>query len=240
MKRALIVGATSGIGRELAIQLSAQGVELGLTGRRLDMLESLQSELPIRSVISRMDVADADASRATLSSLLATLGDTDVIVLNAGVSGQGKEGDWERVREVIDINARGFTALALVAYEYFKARNGGQLVGISSVASQVPSGRSVTYSASKAFISSFMQGLRSRATSEGWRLDVTDIRPGFIHTPMTERLTSMFWTVDVTYATRQMAASIRRKSQRVYVPKRWWLIHLLAWILPYRFFNRIS
>lgn len=240
MKRALIVGATSGIGRELAIQLSAQGVELGLTGRRTELLETLQRELPSRSVIATMDVADADTSRDSLTALLAELGDTDVIVLNAGVSGQGKEGDWERVREVIDINARGFAALALIAYDYFKARNGGQLVGISSVASQVPSGRSVTYSASKAFISSFMQGLRGRAASEGWTLHVTDIRPGFIHTPMTERLTSMFWTVDVTYATRQMVSAIRRKSQRSYVPKRWWLIHALAWLLPYRFFNRVS
>lgn len=237
MKRALIVGATSGIGRELAIQLSAQGVELGLTGRRTALLETLQRELPSRSVITTMDVADADSSRSALSFLLTELGDTDVIVLNAGVSGQCKEGDWEPVREVIDINARGFAALALIAYDYFKARNGGQLVGISSVASQVPSG---TYSASKAFISSFMQGLRGRAASEGWTLDVTDIRPGFIHTPMTERLTSMFWTVDVTYATRQMVSAIRRKSQRSYVPKRWWLIHALTWLLPYRFFNRVS
>lgn len=240
MNRAVIVGATSGIGRELAIQLSAQGAELGLTGRRTDLLLALQRELPSRSLVATMDVAQADAARTALTSLLAELGDTDVIVLNAGVSGQGKEGEWDRVREVIDINARGFAALSLFAFDYFKARNGGQLVGISSVASQVPSGRSVTYSASKAFISSFMQGLRGRAKAEGWTLHVTDIRPGFIHTPMTERLTSMFWTVDVTYATRQMVAAIRRKSQRSYIPKRWWLIHLLAWLLPYRFFNRVS
>lgn len=240
MNRAVIVGATSGIGRELAIQLSAMGVELGLTGRRTELLDALRRELPARCVIARMDVADAESSRDGLTALLADLGDTDVIILNAGVSGQGKEGDWERVRDVIDINARGFAALSLTAYDYFKARNGGQLVGISSVASQVPSGRSVTYSASKAFISSFMQGLRSRANAEGWPLHVTDIRPGFIHTPMTERLTSMFWTVDVTYATRQIVRAIGRKSQRSYVPKRWWIIHILTWLLPYRFFNRIS
>ncbi len=240
MKRALIVGATSGIGREMALQLSAMGVELGLTGRRVDLLESLQNELPTRSVIAKMDVADADAARADLDSILHELGDTDCIILNAGISGNGLPHDWARVRDVIDINARGFAGLAMASVAYFKARGTGHLVGISSVASQVPSGRSAVYAASKSFISFFMQGLRANANAEGWTLHVSDIRPGFIHTPMTEKLTHMFWTVDVTYATRQMVRGILNKSQRVYVPKRWWTIHWLAQLLPYRFFNRAN
>lgn len=240
MRRAVIIGATSGIGEELARQLSHRGVELGLTGRRADRLSNLAESLPSRAVVRVMDVTDSDTARFRFEELVSELGDTDCVVLNAGISDSGAATDWPRAAAVIDTNVRGFVALGLAATAYFRTRGGGHLVGISSVASQVPNGRSPVYSGTKAFVSSWMQGLRARAKHEGWNLDVTDIRPGFVHTPLTAHLRHMFWAVDAPYATRQIVRAIERRSHRAYVPKRWWIIHTLLWLLPYRILNRLS
>lgn len=240
MRRAVIIGATSGIGEELARQLSADGIELGLTGRRVDLLQALAASLPTRSVFRSMDVTQTDAARQAFDALVAELGGTDCVILNAGISDSGGAGDWSRAKEVIDTNITGFVAVGLSAVAYFRTQGGGHLVGISSVASQVPNGRSPVYSGTKAFVSTWMQGLRARSMDEAWNIDVTDIRPGFVHTPLTARLKHMFWAVDADHATRQIVSAIRRRAQRAYVPKRWWLIHALMWLLPYRFINRIS
>lgn len=240
MRRAVIIGATSGIGEELARQLSADGVELGLTGRRADLLRSLADSLPNRCVVRAMDVTDTGAARRAFDDLVAELGGADCVILNAGISDSGGAADWNRAMEVIDTNITGFVAVGLAAVAHFRSAGGGHLVGISSVASQVPNGRSPVYSGTKAFVSTWMQGIRARSLDEGWKIDVTDIRPGFVHTPLTARLKDMFWAVDAPYATRQIVSAIRRRSQRAYIPKRWWLIHLLMWLLPYRFINRIS
>ena len=239
MRRAVIVGATSGIGEELARQLSAEGIELGLTGRRVEMLHRLADSLPSRCVVRVMDVTEPSAACAAFDALVAELGGVDCVILNAGISDSGAT-DWNRAKEVIDTNVVGFVALGLAAAAVFRTVGGGHLVGISSVASQVPNGRSPVYSATKAFISTWMQGFLARSMDEGWNIDVTDIRPGFVHTPLTAQLKNMFWTVDARYATRQIVSAIRRGAQRAYIPKRWWIIHALMWLLPYRFINRIS
>ena len=104
-KRAILVGASSGIGRALARQMSAAGYELGLVARRAELLQSLQSELPNPSHICVCDIADSEVARATVLELWQTMGIVDVLILNAALGRTGK--DWDEAKQMLDVNITG-------------------------------------------------------------------------------------------------------------------------------------
>ncbi|RMH89404.1 MAG: SDR family NAD(P)-dependent oxidoreductase [Calditrichaeota bacterium] len=236
--KAIIIGATSGIGRELAKVMSQDGHELGLTGRRMELLESLQQELPGKSHLCRMDVTDTDAARQQLDDLVREMGGVDIIVINAGV-GTSSQQTWEEEARVVATNVAGFTALANRAMEMFTERGGGHIVGISSVAGLKGFGRAAAYCASKAYMSTYMQGLRHKSHRLKLNIAVTDIRPGFVATPMTEGRKDMFWLAPVDKAARQIYAAIRKRRRIAYITRRWRLMAGLLHLLPDGLFIRV-
>ncbi len=240
MPKAIIVGASSGIGRALAMEFSRQGYALGLCARRVALLESLKQKLPGTAHIAALDVDQPEQALAQLKALIATLGGMDVIVLNAGISLPSNL-KWEIESQIIKTNVSGFVALAEAAFDYFKEEHGGQgqLVGISSIASLRGARRSPAYNASKAFISRYMEGLRHVAAREGLKIMITDIRPGFVDTDMIKDLPYTFWVVPVAKAARQIYQAIHHKRRTAYVSKRW---NLVAWalrVMPESIFHRI-
>lgn len=236
MPNAIIIGATSGIGRALAVELSRRGYAVGITGRREELLRSLQQELPGSSTISVMDVTDPDAAAAQLESLAAEMGGMDLLVISSGVGVPNPNMDWEPERQTLVVNVMGFAAIAAAGYRYFAKQGRGHLVGISSIAG-IRGGRfNLAYAASKAFVINYLEGLRARAHHDGVRMIVTDIRPGYVATPMTERNQHMFWVASAEVAARQIAGAIARKKRVAYVTTRWtiiaWLIrHIPNWLL---------
>lgn len=227
MKKAIIIGATSGIGRALAEKLSREGYELGLTGRREALLKEIKENLPTVSHISMMDVADTGTSRRAFQELLAAMGDVELVILNAGVGSQNQH-DWETEKKLIDVNVRGFVAASQVAVDHFKTRGGGHLVGISSVAGLIGLGRAGAYSASKAFISTYMQALRQRSIRTGLNIAVTDIKPGYVATEMTEGRKGMFWVCSAETAAEQIYRAIVKRKRHAYVTRRW---RLVGWVI---------
>ncbi|HQU70678.1 MAG: SDR family NAD(P)-dependent oxidoreductase [Calditrichaeota bacterium] len=225
-KNAIIIGATAGIGRELAIQLNLKGYRLGLTGRREELLNALREELPGDNRIAVMDVTQLRESRETFNRLCEEMGDVELVILNAGISA-GLNPDWETLQRIIDTNVSGFVALGEAAFDYFSARGGGHIVGISSMAALLGLARSRTYSASKAFVSNYMQGLRHRSARKKLNIIVTDIKPGFVETEMTEGK-PVFWQAPLDKAVRQMVLSIEGKRRHAYITRRW---RLVAWTL---------
>ena len=184
MKQGIIIGASSGIGYELAVQLAAEGYQLGLVARRSEKLEQLSSVLPGEHFIAQSDVSEAEKAQLALSELIEKMGDVELIVLNSGVGQQEKKLEWPVEREMIDVNIRGFAALTVVAMDYFRERGNGHLVGISSVAAHMSGGMAPTYAATKAFVSSYFNGMRSRAEYSKLPITVTTVEPGFVDTPM--------------------------------------------------------
>ncbi|MCB0260950.1 MAG: SDR family NAD(P)-dependent oxidoreductase [Calditrichae bacterium] len=231
MKKAIIIGATSGIGRALAEKLSREGYELGLTGRREALLKDIKESLPTASHICVMDVADTAAARQAFQGLLADMSDVELVILNAGV-GSKNQHDWETEKQVIDVNVRGFVAASQVAVDHFKARGGGHLVGISSVAGLIGLGRAGAYSASKAFISTYMQALRQRSIRTGLNITVTDIKPGYVATEMTEGRKGLFWMCSVETAAEQIYQAIIKRKRHAYITRRWRLIGWLIKAMP--------
>ena len=122
MKQGIIIGASSGIGWELAVQLAAKGYQLGLVARRLEKLELLSTSLPGDHFVMQADVSETDMAPDALTKLIKTMGNVELIVLNSGVGQQEKKLDWDLEREMIDVNIRGFAALTVVSMNYFRQR----------------------------------------------------------------------------------------------------------------------
>lgn len=107
MKRAIIVGATSGIGKELAIILSSEGYELGITGRRIELLKNLQNELPTNVITKFMDICDVQASRENMQELLNEMEDVSLIILCSGIGYINNTLDWNLEMSTINTNVLG-------------------------------------------------------------------------------------------------------------------------------------
>ena len=214
MKQGIIIGASSGIGYELAVQLAAKGYQLGLVARRLEKLEQLSSILPGEHFIAQSDVSEAEQAQQKLTDLIDKMGNVELIILNSGVGQQEKKLDWAIQREMIEVNIRGFAALTVISMDYFRERGNGHLVGISSVAAHMSSGTAPTYAATKAFVSSYFNGMRSRAEYSKLPITVTTVEPGFVDTPMVQG--SPIWTASVEKAVSQLVTGIINKKAYLY------------------------
>ncbi len=228
--KAVVIGASSGIGRSLVHELALRGYDVGFTARRTELLESLQKEIPSRTVFKAMDVENAEESVSTLQSLIEELGGMDLIVINSGINRPNPALQWELERETIDINARGFTALADFSGRYFLKQGKGHLAGVSSIAGQHGSPRAPAYCASKAYMSIYLQGLFFRLSPHG--IAVTDIRPGFVDTPMIAGRKSKFWVTSSKRAAVQIADALETRKSVVYVSRRWVFVAFLFAVIP--------
>lgn len=227
--KAIVIGASSGIGYELCLALDAAGYQLGIAARRYPLLEELGEKLSKPAVIHTMDVTEAQTAMNHLQVMLADLGDVDLIVLNSGVAELDFDLEWARSARVIDTNVRGITALAGVAYNYFRKRGKGHLVGVSSIAC-LRGGIATSYNASKAYLSSYLEGLRYLFARQKIDVAVTDIRPGFVDTDIVKGRT--FWMSQPDVAAQCILKAINRRKKVAYITPRWRLFAWLMKILP--------
>lgn len=227
----IIIGATSGIGKAVAEYFASPENTLGITGRRTEKLNEIKSNFPNTDIhASFMDVANTEESRQKLGELIEEMGGCDVLIINAGVG--YPKATYEQELHVVDINARGFLALANYGYEYFKTQGKGHLVGVSSVAATRSSPYAPEYHATKAFMSSYLEGLRYRSAKWHNNIRVTDIRPGFVETAMTEQNKTMFWVSTPQKAAKQIANAIISKKKVAYITKRYVLVAMLMKMMP--------
>jgi short-subunit dehydrogenase len=227
MPGAIIVGASSGIGRELAKVLADNGYSLGLAARRLTLLCELQKELGNGALVRQMDVADPDKAVSSFNGLIEDMGRVDLVVISAGTGHLNHDLAWDLERETIDVNVSGFTAITTAAMQYFVQSGSGHLVNLSSLAALRGSREAPAYSASKAYGSNYMEGLRQKAKHMHLPVTLTDIQLGYVNTRMAQG-EGLFWVASPERAARQIYEAIRAKKKRVYVTKRW---RLVAWLL---------
>ena len=237
MPAAIVTGATSGIGRALALELAERGWDLGLTARRLPVLEELAGEIrgrhPDRRItLHAVDVRDADAAGAAIRALFANLGDVGLVVANAGIGGNHRvgTGDFTRSRDIVATNLIGAMATVDAAVECWRARPGNgsrRIVGITSVAGFRGLPGSSAYSASKAGFSVYLEAARGELRGLG--IDVIDIAPGFIDTPINQDLKSRPFLIDSTDGARRIADLIERGVHRTTVPV--WPWTAIGWLM---------
>ncbi len=182
MEKAIVIGASSGIGRALAKVLAEHGFAVGLAARRLPLLASLQEEIGSQSTIQQMDISDPERATGQFFELVREMGGVDLVVISAGTGFLNPNLAWELEKQTIQVNVSGFTALADAALQHFIQSGKGHLVGISSLAALRGNGLAPAYNASKAFVSTYLQGLRYKVAGLGLPITVTDIQPGFVDT----------------------------------------------------------
>jgi len=239
----LITGASSGIGRALAVEYGAGGASLALCARREAELAKVADEVRAAggsAVTIPVDVADVDAVAEAVRRAERDLGSLDMVIANAG------RGDtqlatrltWKDVGPVVDVNVRGAFATLVAAIPVFVAQQRGHLVGISSLAGVRGLPTSAAYSASKAALSVFLESLRIDLAPVGIR--VTDVQPGFVATPPNENARHpmpMLWPVEK--AARTIAHRLEGAPAVVAFPWPLVLATRLSRLLPAWIYDRV-
>ena len=182
-KRIIIIGATSGIGREVANIYIAQGWKVGVAGRRSQELESLRQTAPNRVYTQVLDVTAEDAPQK-LHALIEQIGGMDVFLLSSGIGKQNYSLQAEIELSTAATNVEGFIRMTNAAYHYFDKQGHGHLAVISSIAGTKGLGAAAAYSATKRFQNTYMEALEQLARMNKLNISFTDIRPGFVATPL--------------------------------------------------------
>ncbi len=236
-KSILITGASSGLGRQMAYEFARRGYDLALAARKIDVLEGMKAELekalPVRVLVFQLDVAQTDQVSQTVLDAAKALGKLDVVVANAGQGNDGRIGriDFINTHNMIQTNVIGAFATIDAAVSLFKTQGYGQIVAMSSIAAWRGLPGSGAYSASKAALSTYMESLR--AESFGKKLDVTVIYPGYIDTPMNQKLKNRPFLLTLEKGGKRIADAIEKKRASAVVPAYpWRLFFPLVKMLP--------
>ena len=238
MRKAIVIGASSGIGRELAKLLSANGYDVEAMARRTDLLETLRRESGDAVRARQIDVSDADAAMTVLKRAIEESGSVDLIVISAGTGHLNDSLEWQLEYDALMTNVIGFTAVATVALNHFLAKGSGHLVAISSVAALRGGKQAPAYNASKAFESNYLEGLRQKVASARVPVVITDIRPGFVDTAMAKG-DGVFWAAPPEKAAAQILRAIGKRKTKAYVTKRWALVAFILKIMPGFIYDRL-
>ena len=183
VKKAIIVGASSGIGRETAKLLLSDGWHLGIAARREEQLMELKSIAPERTEVMTIDVTKPDADEKLLS-LIDRLGGMDLYFHASGIGKQNRTLESDIELRTMETNAVGFTRMIGTVYRYFAEKGEGHIAAITSIAGTKGLGPAPAYSATKALQATYLQALEQLARQRGLNISFTDIRPGFVDTAL--------------------------------------------------------
>ena len=235
---AIIVGATSGIGREVAKILLQQGWNLGLAGRRVEMLFDLQADFPEQVRIARIDVC-APSATATWLALAEQMGGVDLYLHSSGVGWYNPELNEEKELATVVTNGEGFIRMMNVAYHYFKqTKRRGHIAAISSIAGTRGLGPAPAYSATMKLQHTYLQALSQLSRKDGLQLSFTDIRPGFVRTYFIA-CSNFPMQMEVADVARAIVRALKRRQRIVTIDWRYRLLVAIWKLIPRPLWERI-
>jgi len=225
-KKVIIVGASSGIGKELVIQLVKNDYLIGITGRRIELLEELRVQFPESIFCSHIDNTQIDTLVKKLEDLKIRLGGLDMLILSSGTGDINESLNFDIEQATIDLNIIAFTKIAGWTFKTFQNQSYGHFVAITSLAGMTGNHLAPAYNASKAYQINYLKGLRKKALLLKQPILITDVRPGFVNTAMAKG-DGLFWVAPVTKAASQIVSAINKKKQLVFITKRWALVGMV-------------
>lgn len=224
MKKVVIMGASSGIGYAVAEALASRGVKVGVAARHTSSLLELKEKYPDFVEYMSIDITKPSA-KEKLGLLIEKLGGMDIYFHVAGIGYENLSLDPEREVEIIHTNADGFARMICTAYRYFRDnRKKGQIAAITSVAGTKGIGRLSAYSASKKFGQSYLVALEQLSHAEGAEISFTDIRPGWVRTPLVDPDKKYPMEMSVEYVLPFIIRAIVRKERVCVIDWRWNLL----------------
>lgn len=237
-RKAIIIGATSGMGKALACILTNDGYKVGITGRRTQLLEELKSENPEQYCVKSLDVTDIERIKDKIEELVKELGGLDLLIISSGTGEINKTLDFEKEKRTIDTNVTGFTYMADWAFNFFEKQKYGHLVIISSIGGLRGNWETPSYNATKAYQINYTEGLRQKAAKMKEQVFVTDIRPGFVDTDMAKGEV-LFWVMNIDKVARQIYNAIKKRKKIKYVTRRWYFIAMIIKRIPNIIYDKI-
>jgi short-subunit dehydrogenase len=246
-RRGLIIGASDGLGAELARKLSQEGFSLALLARRKEKLDALCAEINSsvkdRGALAYVhDVSEYDKVPDLLRKIVSDLGGLDLVIFVAGVNyppGGIDKYNFENDRKMIEVNLIGAMAWLHPIAEMFQAAKGGQIVGIASVAGDRGRVGNPGYNTSKAGLATYLEALRNRLTRHG--VHVLTVKPGFLKTEMLQAAQGATpFAIEPSQAADDIVKAIRKRKQVIYTASIWRWIMLAIQHTPSFIFRRLS
>ena len=211
-KKVIIIGATSGIGREVALIYIAQGWKVGVAGRREAELEALRSAYPEQVSAQALDVTKENAPQK-LQALIEQVGGMDVFLLSSGIGKQNPTLETGLELTTAATNVEGFIRMTNAAFHYFEQQGHGHLAVISSIAGTKGLGAAPAYSATKGFQNIYMDALDQLARMKKLNIRFTDIRPGFVATPLLNNQKKYPMLMDAPIVALDIVSAIEKKKR---------------------------
>lgn len=223
MNKAIIIGASSGIGRETALLLLQKGWHCGIAARRSAPLEEIKNKYPDQVVTETIDVNES-AAADKLRQLISRMGGIDLYFHASGIGKQNRTLEPSIEMNTVETNAMGFTRMITAAYNYMAANGGGHIAAITSIAGTKGLGPAPSYSATKAFQNVYLQSLEQLANARQLNIRFTDIRPGFVNTPLLNDGNSYPILLRPETVAKDIVKAIERKKHIRVIDWRWRII----------------
>ena len=238
MKRAIVLGASSGLGREVARLLAADGWRLAIAARRIELLDELREVIGGDVMTARIDV-NSNNAEADLLSLIDRLGGVNLYFHSSGTGKRNccLEPDTELL--TVETNCLGFTRMVGCAYRYMATHGGGHIAVISSIAGTKGMGAAPSYSASKAFQNKYIEALSQLSTTRNLNISFTDIRPGFVATPLLGGAPYPM-LMNAENVAREIVRSVNSKRTVRVIDWRWRIITALWSLIPSCIWRRVN
>ena len=235
-KNIVIIGASSGLGKSITARFAKKGWKIGIAARNIEALTNLQKEFP-QSIVAteQIDVTAPDASEKLLA-LIEKIGGIDTLLLASGIGSQNPSLDTTIELNTIKTNAFGFTQIVDTAFNYFRGRSRkespGQIAVISSIAGTMGLGIAPSYSATKRYQRHYIDALEQLAHLEKVNVVFTDIRPGFVDTPLLNNCRKFPMLMEVEYATKRIVKAILKRRRVAIIDWRWRLVVAFWHLFP--------
>lgn len=243
--KALVIGASSGMGEATALALARSGAAVAVVARRGEQLATVEEALRQAGAPAAFsyahDVTAYDEVPELFERVLQDLGGLDLVVYAAGVMPEVAENEYTfaKDRAMVEVNLLGAMAWLNLAAPYFAAQRAGTILGISSIAGERGRRGAPAYCTSKAAFTTYLESLRNRLAVQG--VNVVTVKPGFVDTAMTRGKPGLFWLVSPAQAAERILGLARRgSSPSGFVPWRWSLVACVVRNIPSLIFRRLS
>jgi NAD(P)-dependent dehydrogenase (short-subunit alcohol dehydrogenase family) len=243
-RRAIVIGASSGIGRALVRQLAGEGYRVAALARRSAELEELRAECEanggggtVRGHVH--DVRDVEGVGELFETIVRELGGLDLCLFAAGIRPAVAEDEFDTEKDtaMIAVNFTGCVAWLNPVARLFASQRAGTIVAISSVAGDRGRTKAPVYGATKAAMNAYLESLRNRLSDSG--VHVCTIKPGFVDTAMLGGAQDLPWVISAPTAARRILRAARRRVNVRYVPMRWWWVMAVIRAIPSCVFSRL-